>query len=61
MKRWATYLLERRQVGQDGPSDPRRVLPLRRGIDLDLDVLQRNLLDLVQQSVTEPLTQGRPA
>ena len=48
------YLLERVETRQDGTTNPGRILAFRRGIDLDLHVLQCKLLDLVQQTVTEP-------
>ena len=41
------YLLERVETRQDGTTNPGRILAFRRGIDLDLHVLQCKLLDLV--------------
>ena len=45
-----TYLFERVQSCQNGPADPRRVLPLRRRVDFDLDVLEREFLNLVEEA-----------
>jgi hypothetical protein len=47
------HLLEGREVGQDGASDPGRVLSFWRGVDLDLDVLEGDLFHLVEQSVAK--------
>ena len=44
----STHLLEGIEASQDGSSDPCRVFALWRSVDLDLYVLERKLLDLVQ-------------
>jgi len=43
------HLFECVQSCQNGPADPRRVLPLRRRVDFDLDILEREFLDLVEE------------
>ena len=47
------YLLEGVEASQNRATNPRRVLAFRRGVDLDLDVLQRQLLHLIQKTVTK--------
>lgn len=46
-------LLERVETCQNGTTNPRRVLAFWRGVDFDLHVFQRELLDLVQEAVTK--------
>ena len=50
----APKVLEGAEGREDGTTDPDRVLALRRSIDLDLDVFQRELLDFVQKPITKP-------
>lgn len=52
-----TYLSKRAQSRQNAPPNPRRVLPLGRRKNLNPHILHRQLLHLVQQSVSEPLRQ----
>merc|ERR1719419_2203439 len=49
------HLLERGQRGQDGPSDPDRVLPLGRGDDFDGHRVGRQRLDLLLDALRDPL------
>ena len=55
------HLLESVEGGQDAAADPRRVQPLLRGADPDLNVFGRQLLHLRQEAVAEPFEEGRAA
>ena len=57
----STHLPECTQAGQNAASDPGAVFPLGRGPDLDAHVLDRQLLDFVQEPVAEALGERRAA
>ncbi len=55
------HLSKRAQPRQNAPADPRRVLALGRGKDLDAHVFDRDALDFRQQAVAEALGQRAAA